>query len=56
MFLIDRILLETELERQSNYLARLAQRLELGRTDMLVELKVLTMNKIRNLNQQLYAN
>lgn len=53
MFLIDRINLEEELSRQSSYLKRLEEKLENGRTDMLIELKVGCMEKIGKLNRKL---
>lgn len=56
MFLIDRINLEAELQRQSSFLRTIEQKLEIKRTEKYIELKVLIMDSIGRLNRKLYSN
>ena len=55
MLLIDLINTEDELARQSSFLKRLEEKLENGRTQKLVELKVGCMEKIGEINRKLYS-
>ena len=55
MFLIDRINTESELTRKSNFLKVLERRLMWERTELDLELKVWTMEKIGMLNRKLYG-
>lgn len=56
MFLLDRILLENELERQYSFLQRLEEKMLHDSTELLIELKVYCMEKIGELNRKLYGS